>query len=403
MQAIGACLLPGFDTDSQLSAGFPYRTCVLYTVDGVVGLILGTDIPDEVLGSLVSAEAAYNRLQFVRRLFHNLADVLLFITLVELVRGLLHCVNSTPPSKWWTIIILLWSLIIMVLSGAAVGVAMKAVPHGMRYDRLREERSDAIIDDVFDRPSNSNLAEIEEELAQEERLLTRFYGRISKLFATSYIFLGLASLFILAFISYACMRRNVRQAKRLRTVSKLLQPAPVWYLPRTPSTKQAHGHQTSRLLFVAAIFDSIRHIVVMAISCYVFLDLRYDATSLFISNWLIQYLFDFVCAFVVFFLLFFLAARRRPKGLWEALENASQHTTEQAGRPVSEVATYTVYASIPTPPGQRQDTGTETLQPHMPSAAQGQPGVVRQQALSLAPPTHHTFGPYAPDMNWGGR
>lgn len=169
-----------------------------------------------------SAETRYNRLQFVIRLFHNLADVLLFITLVDLVRGLLHYGNSMPPSKWWTVIVLLWSLIIMVLSGAAVGVAMKAVSHGTRYDRLHGEQSNAFFDDLFEKSSNSNLAEIEEELSREERRLTRFHNCMSKLFATSYIFLGLTRLFILAFTSYACMLQDIRQAKRLRTVSQLL-------------------------------------------------------------------------------------------------------------------------------------------------------------------------------------
>lgn len=115
----------------------------------------------------------------------------------------------------------------------------------------------------------------------------------------------------------------------------------------------------------------------MVVNCYVFLSSRHDATSLLISNWFIQYLFDFVCAFVVFFLLFFLAARKRPKGLWEAPEGSLQHATEQATWPTSQAASYTVYVSHSTLPGQKQDTRTENLQPYTLSAAQGQLDVVQ--------------------------
>ncbi|KAK4238354.1 hypothetical protein C8A03DRAFT_15175 [Achaetomium macrosporum] len=233
-----------------------------------IWLYYGEDIYMYTSFSRRSLDRAISHISVMGSFFQHLADILLFVTFVELGSGFLLCQNGgqpTPIRRSNRIAILVWGAVLLVLSIALMGVNHSTI--GRSYDASSSAESDNAISDIVS--------------------LIRLEGAVT-------ILMWLTSIPVLAFASYVVHKTKNNYALRSSAV----------------------------LLLVATILDFIRLIISMAINAAVYLGnpARYvvygtdvDPAVIFV----VEPFFNFVFMFVILVLLFCLGIRKS-RGLWSS-------------------------------------------------------------------------------------
>ncbi|KAL2259524.1 hypothetical protein VTK26DRAFT_6781 [Humicola hyalothermophila] len=227
--------------------------------------------------------------------FEHLANILLFITLVELASGVLLCLNGGQPTasrKRNRIIVLVWGLVLFILAIANLGIKQSYV---VRF---------------FD--DSSLYSDSYREVRELGRTLNRLGGAMA-------ILMWLTSLPILALTSW---------------VVHITKHHPIL-------------RSSSVLLLVSSILLFIRLTVTMAMYA------RYNLSETTTTSWtavelqrivslIIEPFFNYTCMFVILVLLFTLGIRKA-KGLW---------SVPQPGWPLGSVVYYAP-GTVPVVPAQQ--------------------------------------------------